>query len=100
MNFFFIFIFSLLSSSISLEQSKSSLCINCKYFIPSSHTYIRSKTNGKCSLFPTIKYKQEYFLLNPNKKKVLVNDYRDCETARKYEFMCGKNGNLFLPPPC
>ena len=115
MQLFFIFLFSLLSSSISFEQSKSNLCTNCKYFIPLSYTqtqtHIKSKNSdkyGKCSLFPTIKYKEEYFLLHHTKRNVLVKDYRDCDTARKYEFMCGKNGNRFLvggtpggiPPPC
>ena len=103
MNFFFIFIFSLLSrSSISLEQpSKSNLnlCTNCKYFLPLSQKYLTTETSdqyGKCTLFPTIKYKEVCFLPNHIKRNVLVKDYRDCDMARKYDFMCGKNGNRFL----
>jgi len=113
MHFFFIFLFSLLSTSVSLEQpSKLNHCTNCKYFLPLSQKHIKSKTSdkyGKCFLFPMIKYKEEYFLLNHTKRNILVNDFRHCDTARKYEFMCGKNGNRFLvgghtsplqPPPC
>ena len=100
MKFFFIFLFSLLSSSVSLEQpSKSNLCTNCKYFIPLSQKYLTSKTAhkyGKCALFPTIKYKEVYFLPNHIKRNLLVKDYRDCDMARKYEFMCGENGNRFI----
>jgi len=100
MNFFFIFLFSLLTSSISLEQpSKLNLCKNCKYFLPLPQKHLKSRTSdqyGKCSLFPTIKYKEVYFLPNHIKRNLLVKDYRDCDTARKYEFMCGENGNRFL----
>ena len=102
MKFFFIFIFSLLSSSVCLEQPSKSilnLCTNCKYFIPFSQKHITTETSnkyGKCALFPTIKYKEVYFLPNHTKRNLLVKDYRDCDTARKYEFMCGKNGNRFL----
>ena len=102
MHFFFIFLFSLLSRSVALEQPSklnSNLCTNCKYFLPLSQKHIKSKTSdqyGKCSLFPMIKYKEEYFLLHHTKRNVLVKDFRHCDTARKYEFMCGKNGNRFL----
>jgi hypothetical protein len=100
MNFFFIFLFSLLSRSVSLEQSsKLNLCKNCKYFLPLSQKHLKNKTSdqyGKCVLFPTIKYKEVYFLPNHIKRNLLVKDYRDCDMARKYEFMCGENGNRFV----
>ena len=102
MIFFFIFLFSLLSRSVSLEQSTKlnlNLCKNCKYFLPLSQKYLNTETSdqyGKCALFPTIKYKEVYFLPNHIKRNLLVKDYRDCDMARKYDFMCGKNGNRFV----
>lgn len=91
MKFFFIMILSMISLGMSLTQNNHNLCMNCKFYLISGS----SDKYSKCSLFPTIKYKEDYFLGNIIKKKGLVRDYRYCDIARKYDTMCGKNGKKY-----
>jgi len=81
----------MISSCISLTQNNHNLCINCKFYQMNGS----SDKYSKCSLFPIIKYKEDYFLGIIIKKKGLVRDYRYCDIARKYDTMCGKNGKNY-----
>jgi len=80
----------MITSGMSLTQNNNP-CINCKFY----RMNLSSDKYSKCSLFPTIKYKEDYFLWNISKKKEMVHDYRYCEIARKYDTMCGKNGKKY-----
>lgn len=88
MKLIFTCIMSILLLSSSLKQNIPKLCINCKHFIPDN---IDNKF-GKCSLFPKTD-DNNFYLVTGNIKEDL--DYIYCETARSYDFRCGKNGDFY-----
>ena len=64
------------------------ICTNCKFL---KGDYFRSKY-GKCTRFPK-GYSNVYELVNGKKSAEI--DYFYCNTARKYEDMCGLKGQRF-----
>lgn len=65
---------------------KPKLCIHCKHFISDNDT----NEFGKCVLFPRIENKYNYLVTG-----VQDNDYEFCSISRKYDDMCGEEGNMF-----
>ena len=82
-----IIILSFILSALSFKEPNK--CFNCKFY----------KASGdKCLLFPIIKYTDNNlnnFFINNLKKKIITYDFRHCIVARKYDFMCGKNGKMY-----
>jgi hypothetical protein len=86
---FFIISYAIIST-ISANVVKPKLCIDCKFF---KNSFISGSQFGKCSLFPIVK-ENDYFLVN-GKKNTKNIDYHYSSISRRYEDMCGKEGNFF-----
>jgi len=86
MNYIIAIFFSIILPIISLKQSKSKICINCKYFIHDNSI----GEYGKCSLFPK-KEGDIKFLVNGINEK----EYSYCYTLRENDNMCGKEGKYY-----
>jgi hypothetical protein len=88
---FFYILFTLFVLSSSLKQSKPKICIDCKYFIPST---INNKY-GRCLAFPNIETKK-YILVIGEEANILSDaDYNYCTVARDNDNMCGVNGKKY-----
>ena len=53
---------------------------------------------GKCVLFPIVKEKNRYYLVNGEKDEE-DKDYHFCSITRNYEHMCGTEGKFFESKP-
>jgi hypothetical protein len=90
MKTFFIIICSIILSSFSASQIRQKLCIDCKFYTKS---FFSSSEFGKCKLFPREK-DNDYFLVNGNNNNNNT-EYNFCSIARKYDYMCGKEGKFY-----
>ena len=83
---YIIFICSVILPIFSVKVTKPKLCINCKYFIPST---IDDKF-GKCALFPSKQEKMNYLVSG-----ITTTDYYHCSVLREFDHMCGEEGKMF-----
>ena len=91
----FMDIFYFTNLYVSLQTPIPKFCKNCKHFIADDPWF--GKEFGKCKLFQEIE-DDDLFLVtgqkSPEKKK-----YKYCSTARKYEYLCGKEGKCYKRKP-
>ena len=78
-----------LSFIFTTNAIKPNFCVNCKHF---KYDFFSGKQFGKCMLFPILKEKDRYYLVNGQEKKT---EYNYCSIARGYNDMCGEEGKLF-----
>ena len=86
--FYFTNLFASLQSPIPPK-----LCKNCKFFLPNDPFFGIGNEYSKCKLFQEIQDDDNFLVTgqkSPEKKK-----YRYCSIARKYEYMCGKEGKYY-----
>lgn len=83
-----IFFYNILST-ISAHQVKPKFCIDCKFF---KNSFFTGSEFGKCSLLPE-KKDDDTFLVNGYKNNNIVFTY--CSIARRYEYLCGKEGKFY-----
>jgi hypothetical protein len=91
MKYIFIYICSIILSTISANQIRPKLCIDCKFY---KKDFLSSNKFGKCSLFIIKKEENDYFLVDGNNNDN-IEEYYYCSTARKYDYMCGKEGKFY-----
>lgn len=86
--YFFIF----MVATVNSLESKPKYCLNCKYFIPNVNALTAAQNNklGGCSYFPVKFY--DFDCLVTGEKKNPENKYHFCDTARKFDDMCGEEG--------
>ena len=92
MTYLFLILLSILLSPFSaskLTPNKPKLCIDCKFFKKD----LFSNKYGKCSMF----------IIEDDNKSFLVDgidrtriEYQYCAVARKYDYMCGEEGKLYV----
>ena len=79
-------------STLSSPIIKPKLCIDCKFF---RGDFLLGNKFGKCSKFPIEDdYDDRDYLVDGIKGNKKI-DYTYCSISRKYNHMCGENGNLF-----
>lgn len=84
-------LFCILFCLVSCSATKpTNICINCQHF---KNDWRTPAQFGKCMLFPTEPL-ATYNLVSGIKTKQFT-DYYHCVVARKYENMCGKEGNMY-----
>lgn len=81
--------FSVFFPSFSLKTTKPKLCINCKYFIPSTTDNIY----GKCEFFSE-KIKTNDDLVT-GKKGDIIKTFYYCSIIRSDERKCGEEGKMY-----
>lgn len=92
MTYLFLILLSILLSPFSaskLTPNKPKLCIDCKFFKKD----LFSNKYGKCLMF----------IIEDDNKSFLVDgidrtriEYQYCAVARKYDYMCGEEGKLYV----
>ena len=78
-----------LSFIFTTNAIKPNFCVDCKHF---RYDFFSGKQFGKCALFPIVKEKDRYYLVNGQGQKT---EYNYCSIARGYNDMCGEEGKLF-----
>ena len=92
MTYLFLILLSILLSPFSaskLTPNKPKLCIDCKFFKKD----LFSNKYGKCSMF-IIKDDNKSFLVDGIDRTRI--EYQYCAVARKYDYMCGEEGKLYV----
>jgi hypothetical protein len=84
----FVIICSIIMPVFSLNEIKSNICVNCRFFTKS---FILGNQYGRCCLFP--KTEIETDLVTGIKKEP---EYQFCSIARHYDDMCGKEGKKYI----
>lgn len=78
-----------LSFIFTTNAIKPNFCVNCKHF---RYDFFSGKKFSKCALFPIVKEKDRYYLVNGQGQET---EYNYCSVARGYNDMCGEEGKLF-----
>jgi hypothetical protein len=89
MNYIFLIILSSFLTAFSLQQNPK-ICIDCKFF---SKDVFTANKFGKCLLFPYKHHDTDYLVTGINKNE--KPQYHYCSTARKFHYMCGKEGTKY-----
>ena len=93
MNLSSLFLLSLFSLFLSCSSYKPKFCVNCKYYIQ-DQVLGSQGIYGRCLKFPRINQNQMDYLVSGERKKDSTL-YHYCNTARKEEDMCGKEGKEY-----
>ena len=84
-------IYPIILSSISANQIRSKICVDCKFY---KKEFFTSSEFGKCALFPKEK-DIDYFLVNGKNHNNNNIEYHYCATSRKSDSMCGEEGKYY-----
>ena len=75
---------------LSINAIQPKFCVHCKHF---RYDFFSGKQFGKCVLFPIVKEKDRYYLVNGQGQNI---DYHYCSIVRgDYKDMCGPEGKFF-----
>jgi hypothetical protein len=88
-----IFYFTHLYTSLQSPIPTTRLCKNCKFFLPNDPFFGIGNEYSKCALFVNVQ--DDDHSLVTGKKSNPKTEYRYCSIARKYEYMCGKEGKFY-----
>ena len=85
------YILLILSFIFTANTLEPKFCVDCKHF---KYDFFSGKQFGRCALFPLVKEKDRYYLVNGKYKNKHL-EYNYCSIARDYNDMCGAEGKLF-----
>ena len=83
-------VYSILLLPISANKIGPKLCINCKFY---KKNFFAFGEFGKCAMFTYEQY-NDNFLVN-GKNDSINENFHYCSTARKYDYLCGKEGKFY-----
>jgi hypothetical protein len=90
MHYISLIILSIILSPFLARRIKPKFCVDCKHFTKNS--FITNKY-GQCTLFE-IEEDNDYFLVDGNVNNDKIKYYY-CNTARKFNDLCGEEGKFF-----
>jgi len=78
------------------STTKPVFCKDCKFFMPTRNPLLFPDYNswGKCGRNPRV-IEYEYYLITGKKGKNEI-DYHYCNTARKFDDLCGATGKYYI----
>jgi len=88
-----IFYFTNLFASLQPPIPTTKLCKNCKFFLPNNPFFGIGNEYSKCKLFAELQDDDNFLVTG--KKANPKTKYKYCSIARKYEYMCGKEGKFY-----